>query len=52
MELVLTAVFSFWYGSRYYHWPGQLPFPLMVALILGLWGGILGVGWWRDKRRA
>ncbi len=52
MEVVLTAIFSFWYGSRYYHWPGQLPFPLMVALILGLWVIILGVGWWRDKRRA
>jgi hypothetical protein len=52
MEVVLTAIFSFWYGSRYYHWPGQLPFPVMVGLILGMWAAILGVGWWRDKRRA
>ena len=35
MELVFTAIFTHWYGSRYYHWPGQMPFPLMVAVILG-----------------
>jgi hypothetical protein len=52
MELVFTFIFTMWYGSRYYHWPGQLPFPVMVALILGLWAAILGVGWWLIKRRA
>lgn len=52
MELVFTVIFSLWYGSRYYHWPGQLPFPVMVALILGVWGALLGAGWWLDKRRA
>lgn len=52
MELVFTAVFAQWYGSRYYHWPGQLPFAAMVALILGLWGAILLAGWWLDRRRA
>ena len=52
MEVVFLAVFTHWYGSRIYHWPGQLPFPVMVALILGLWVGLLGLGWWLDKRRA
>jgi hypothetical protein len=52
MEFVFTFVFTLWYGSRYYHWPGQLPFPVMVALILGLWAAILGGGWWLNKRRA
>jgi hypothetical protein len=52
MELVFIVIFTLWYGSRYYHWPGQLPFPVMVALILGLWMAILGVGWWLGKRRA
>jgi hypothetical protein len=52
MELVFIFIFTLWYGSRYYHWPGQLPFPVMVALILGLWAAILGAGWWLNKRRA
>jgi hypothetical protein len=52
MELVFTVIFTSWYGSRYYHWPGQLPFAGMVALILGLWLLILGGGWWLNKRRA
>jgi hypothetical protein len=25
---------------------------MMVALIAGLWGIILGVGWWLDKKRV
>jgi hypothetical protein len=52
MELVFVLIFTLWYGSRYYHWPGQLPFAGMVALILGMWGAILVVGWWLNKRRA
>jgi hypothetical protein len=52
MELVFVAIFTLWYGSRYYHWPGQLPFPGMVALILALWAAILAGGWWLNKRRA
>lgn len=52
MELVFTAIFVQWYGSRYFHWPGQLPFAGMVALIVGLWGVLLGAGWWWSKRRA
>jgi hypothetical protein len=52
MEFVFIVIFTLWYGSRYYHWPGQLPFPVMVALILGLWAAIMGAGWWLNKRRA
>ncbi len=50
MEVVFLIIFTQWYGSRYYHWAGQLPFVGMVALILGLWGVVLGIGWWQDKR--
>jgi len=52
MEVVFLTIFTQWYGSRYYHWAGQLPFAGMIALILGLWGGILGIGWWQDKRSS
>jgi hypothetical protein len=52
MEVVFLLFFTQWYASRYYYLGGQLPFAVMVAVILGLWGIILGVGWWRDKRNA
>lgn len=52
MEVVFLVIFTHWYGSRYYHWAGQLPFPVMVALILGGWGVILFTGWWQDKRSS
>lgn len=51
-EVVFVLVFTQWYLSRYLHWGGQLPFPVMVALILVLWGLIMGIGWWRAKSRA
>lgn len=50
MEVVFLAIFTQWYASRYFHLGGQLPFAAMVAVILGLWGAILGIGLWRDKR--
>ena len=50
MEGVFLLIFTQWYASRYYHWGGQLPFAVMVALILGLWGLITGIGWWQDKK--
>jgi len=52
MEGLFLLVFTQWYASRYYHWGGQLPFAVMIALIAGLWGLVLGVGWWQDQRRA
>jgi hypothetical protein len=52
MEAVFLLVFTQWYASRYFHWGGQLPFAVMVAVILGAWGLILGIGWWRDRGRA
>jgi hypothetical protein len=51
-EIVFVLVFTQWYLSRYLHWGGQLPFAVMIGLILGLWGIILGIGWWRSKARA
>lgn len=51
-EAAFLLVFTQWYASRYLHWGSQLPFAVMVALIAGLWGLILGVGWWSDKKRA
>jgi len=51
-EVAFVVVFTQWYASRYFYWGGQLPFAIMVALIFGLWGLILGAGWWLDKKRA
>ena len=52
MEIVFLLIFTQWYGSRYYHWAGQLPFAGMIVLILCFWGVILAVGWWQDRRRS
>lgn len=51
-EAVFLLVFTQWYISRYLKLGFQLPFAVMVALILGLWGLIVGFGWWRDQLRA
>jgi hypothetical protein len=50
-EAAFLLVFTHWYATRYLHWGGQLPFPLMVGLIVAVWGIILGLGGWLDKRR-
>ena len=50
MEGVFLLVFTQWYASRYYYLGGQLPFAVMVALILGLWGLVVVVGWWQDRK--
>lgn len=51
-EAVFLVIFTQWYANRYLQVGFQLPFAVMVALILGLWGLILGFGWWRDRSRA
>jgi len=51
-EVVFLLVFTQWYASRYLHWGGQLPFAIMIGLIVVLWGIILGLGWWLDKKRT
>ena len=51
-EVAFLLVFTQWYASRYFYWGGQLPFPVMIALVVGLWGLILGVGLWSDRKRA
>jgi hypothetical protein len=52
MEVLFLLVFTQWYASRYFHWGGQLPFPVMVALIIALWSLVFGIGWWRDRKIA
>ena len=49
-EVVFVIVFAQWYVSRYFHWGGQLPFPVMVSLITGAWLLILVGGWIKDRR--
>lgn len=51
-ELVFLLIFTQWYASRYMNVGFQLPFAVMVGLIVGMWGIILGLGWWRDRQRA
>lgn len=51
-EGVFLVIFTQWYANRYLQVGFPLPFAVMVALILGLWGFILVIGWWRDKLRA
>ena len=50
-EVVFILIFTQWYASRYFYVGGQLPFAVMIVLIVGLWGAILVGGWWLDKRR-
>lgn len=52
MEVLFLLVFTQWYASRYYHWGGQLPFSAMIVLIVALWGLVLGIGWWQDRKNA
>ncbi len=51
-EAIFILIFTQWYASRYFYVGGQLPFAVMIALIVGLWGAILVGGWWLDKRRV
>ncbi len=51
MEASLVLVFGQWYASRYLHIGAQVPFAIMVALILGLWILILAWGLWHDRAR-
>jgi len=40
------------HASRYFYVGGQLPFAVMVALIVGLWGVVLAGSWWLEKKRT
>lgn len=51
MELVFLVFFGQWYANRYLHFGSQLPFFVMVALILGSWGLILGWGLLTARRK-
>ncbi len=51
VEIIFLVFFTQWYASRYYHLGGQIPFGIMVAVIVALAALILGGGWWRDRRR-
>ncbi|MDQ2693295.1 MAG: hypothetical protein M3Y68_14760, partial [Chloroflexota bacterium] len=50
MEVIFILIFTQWYASRYFHLGGQLPFAVMIALILGGWVIVLGLGLWWDRR--
>jgi len=51
-EAAFLIVFTQWYINRYLHLGVKLDFPVMVALIVGLWVAIIGLGWWRDRKRV
>jgi glycosyltransferase involved in cell wall biosynthesis len=51
-EVAFLVVFIQWYINRYLHLGVKLGFPTMIALIVGLWVAIIGLGWWRDRKRV
>ena len=51
-EAAFLIVFTQWYMNRYLHLGVKLDFPVMVALIVGLWAAIIGLGLWRDRKRV
>jgi 4-amino-4-deoxy-L-arabinose transferase-like glycosyltransferase len=50
VEVAFLAVFTQWYVSRYYRLGEQLPFGVMIALIVFIAALILVGGWWRDRK--
>ncbi len=52
VEVLAVLIFLQWYLSRYYHWGGQIPFFLMIGLIVLVGAAILGGGWLWDRRAA
>lgn len=50
MEVVFLLFFTEWYINRYFRWGIRFDEYMLVALIVGLWGLILGIGLWRDRR--
>jgi len=52
IEGISLGFFTQWYISRYYHILGQMPFWLMVSLILGISVLILFGGWLWDLRKG
>ena len=52
MEVLAVLIFLQWYVSRYFHWGGQIPFFLMIGLIVLVSVVILGGGWLWDRRAA
>jgi len=52
VEGLAVLIFLQWYISRYYHWGRQIPFFLMIGLIVLVSAAILGGGWLWDRRAA
>ncbi|GAB4415283.1 MAG: hypothetical protein Kow002_00260 [Anaerolineales bacterium] len=52
VELIFLGFFTQWYLSRYFHIGGQLPFGVMVLLIIGSSLIVLAGGAWQDYRRG
>jgi hypothetical protein len=52
VEVMAVLIFLQWYLSRYYHLGGQIPFYLMIGLIVLVSAAIIGGGWLWDRRAA
>jgi len=52
MEALAVLIFLQWYLSRYYHLGGQIPFYLMIGLIVLVSAAIVVGGWLWDRRAA
>jgi hypothetical protein len=52
VEGIFVLVFTQWYVSRYFKVGGQLPFGIMILLIVIIAALIMGIGWWLDRKSA
>jgi len=50
VEVLAVLIFLQWYASRYYHFGGQIPFFLMIGLIVLVALVIIAGGWLWDRR--
>ncbi|MFZ5858178.1 MAG: ArnT family glycosyltransferase [Chloroflexota bacterium] len=52
VEGIFVLVFTQWYVSRYFKIGGQLPFGVMIAVIVVLAALVMAFGWWWDRKSA
>lgn len=51
VEGIFLLFFTHWYISRYTGLFSRIPFPVMIALIIGLSGAVMLYGWLKDRKQ-